>query len=236
MSRVEVPRKFESAIGMGSRLVAIVLLGLPMSALGKSSTLAQQVEIAPEIVERMAKEKEVRRTCKVQICNAFAKPISGSPITSEVTKTWTQPEITSKVVGESYIWQYGHTQYTVKLSLERDVIAKAMADGGSVKFLEHLFICNVDDKDATKGKAFTVTLTFTPSITFEKGQAKSVTMDPVKTKGSTLASAAVSSLMTVDCYLRVDKVSGIVSRAAANEINDFLYSKCEEDGVDIARK
>jgi len=230
MSRVEVPRNFESAIGMGSRLAAIVLFGLPVSALCESSALAQQAEVAPEIVERMAKEKEARRTCKVQICSAFAKPAAGSPIACEVTKTWTQPEITSKVVGGSYIWQYGHTQCTVKLSLDRDLISKAMADGSnSVKFPEHSFICNVDDKDAAKGKAFTVTLTFTPSITFEKGQAKSVTMDLVKTEGSTLASAALSSLMTVD------KVSGIVSRAVANEINDFLYSKCKEDGVEIAR-
>jgi hypothetical protein len=88
--------------------------------------------------------------------------------------------------------------------LDRDLIAKAMADGSnSVKFPEHSFICNVDDKDATNGKAFTVTLTLTPSVAFEKGRAKSVTLDPVKTEGSTLASAAVSSLMTVD------KVSGM---------------------------
>jgi len=31
-------------------------------------------------------------------------------------------------------------------------------------------------------------------------------------------------------------VSGFVSRAAVAEINKFLYEKCKEEGVEIARK
>ena len=218
----------KSEIGMVQRIARIAFLALPTFAFSNAQVFAQQTGVAPEILERMAKEKEARRTCKIEICTAFAKPAAGSPITCEVTKTWPQPDITSKVVGGSYVWQYGHTQCTVKLSLDRGLIAKAIAEGStSVKFPEHSFICNIDDKDATKGKAFTVTLSFTPSITFEKGQAKSVTLEPVKTEGSSLASAAVSSLMAVD------KVSGAVSRAAASEINEFLYTKCKEDGVEV---
>jgi hypothetical protein len=105
--------------------------------------------------------------------------------------------------------------------------AKAMTNANGVKFQEHTFVCNIDSKDGEKGKAFTVSLSFTPSISFENGRAKSVMLDGVKTEGSSLASAAVSSLMAVD------KVSGVVSRAATNEINDFLYSKCKEDGVEV---
>jgi len=210
------------------RIAILAFLALPTFAFTRAQVSAEQGGVAPEILERMAKEKEARRTCKIEICTAFAKPAAGSPITCEVTKTWPRPDITSKVVGGSYVWQYGHTQCTVKLSLDRGLIAKAIAEGStSVKFPEHSFICNIDDKDATKGKAFTVTLSFTPSITFEKGQAKSVTLEPVKTEGSSLASAAVSSLMAVD------KVSGAVSRAAASEINEFLYTKCKEDGVEV---
>jgi len=202
-----------------------------MLALITGSAFAQQVDVAPEIVERMAKEKEARKACKVEICTAFAKPGAGGPITCEVTKTWTRPEITGKVVGGSYVWQYGHTQCTVKLSLDRSLIAQAIAEAKvTVKFPEHTFVCNVDDKDPTKGKAFTVTLRFTPAVTFENGEAKSVALEPVKTEGSAVASAAATSLMAVD------KVSGVVSRAATGEINDFLYSKCKDDGVEISRK
>ena len=67
-------------------------------------------------------------------------------------------------------------------------------------------------------------------VAFENGQAKSVTLEPVKIEGSSVASAAVTSLIAVD------KVSGLVSRAAAAEINAFLFEKCKEDGVEILRK
>src|SRR6516165_1636618 len=141
----------KSEIGMVQRIARIAFLALPTFAFSNAQVFAQQTGVAPEILERMAKEKEARRTCKIEICTAFAKPTAGSPITCEVTKTWPQSDITSKVVGGSYIWQYGHTQCTVKLSLDRGLIANAMADGGNtVKFPEHSFICNVDDKDAAK--------------------------------------------------------------------------------------
>ena len=92
------------------RIAKIGVLALPSLTFTSAQVSAEQAGVAPEILERMAKEKEARRTCKIEICTAFAKPVAGSPITCEVTKTWPQPDITSKVVGGSYVWQYGHTQ------------------------------------------------------------------------------------------------------------------------------
>jgi hypothetical protein len=95
---------------------------------------------------------------------------------------------------------------------------------------EHAFICNVEDKDPTKGQAFSVKIMVTPSVTFEDRNAKSLALGQVKTEGSTVASAAVASLVTVD------KVSGVVSRAAVSEFNKFLFEKCKDEGVEIAHK
>jgi hypothetical protein len=64
----------------------------------------------------------------------------------------------------------------------------------TVNFPEHTFICNVDDADPSKGRAFSVSATITPAIAFENGQAKSVALEPGKTEGSSAASAAVTSL------------------------------------------
>jgi hypothetical protein len=88
----------------------------------------------------------------------------------------------------------------------------------------------VDDKDAVKGLAFSMSVMITSAIGFENGQAKSVALEPIKTEGSAVASAAVASLMTVE------KVSGFVSRAAAAEINNFLFDHCKADGIEIVRK
>jgi hypothetical protein len=91
------------------------LLGAALTLLlTGAATSAEEPALSPEIVARMQKEKEARRACKIEICTAFAKPVSGAPITCDVTRTWTQQEITQKIVGGSYIWRYGHTQCTVK--------------------------------------------------------------------------------------------------------------------------
>lgn len=211
--------------------VPTVLLATAALAPTSVTAPAQQAEVAPEIVARMAKEREARRACKIDICTAFAKPGAGAPITCDVTGTLTKQEITTRVAGGSYVWRYGHTQCAVKLALDREMIAKAVKEAKTtVTFREHAFICNVDDADPTKGGAFSVTTTITPAIAFENGQAKSVTLGSVKTEGSAVALAAVTSLMAVE------KVSGFVSRAAVAEINTFLFEKCKEDGVEIARK
>jgi hypothetical protein len=217
------------------RLPAIAnvgLLGLSLLAGGSLAASAQQAaDLPPEMIARLAAEKEGRRACKVEICTAFARPGAGAPIGCEVVKTWTQKDIVDRIVGGSYVWRYGHTQCSVKLALDRDLIAKAMTEAKTmVSFPEHAFVCNVDDKDAGKGKAFSVTVKASPVIAFEKGEAKSVTLEPVKAEGSAVASAAVTSLMAMD------KVSGLVSKAAAAEINAFLFEKCKEDGIEIARK
>lgn len=214
-----------------SMLAKVTLVATHMLALGGVAASAQEPAVAPEVIARMDKEKAARRACKVEICTAFAKPGNGSPITCDVTKTWTRQEILGRVVGGSYVWGYGYTQCEVKVTLDRGLVAKAATDAkATVSFPEHAFTCNVDDKDPGKGKAFTVKVVVTPVATFEGGQAKSVSLDSVKTEGSTLASAAAASLMAVD------KISGVVSRAAAGEINRFLFESCKEEGIEIARK
>ena len=214
-----------AAVAGATLLLAPAILGLLGAVAG-----AQQSELPPEVIARLAAEKEARRACKVEICSAFAKPGSG-PINCEIIKSWTQKEIVERIVGGSYVWRYGHVQCSVKLALDRAPIGKAMTEAkATVSLPEHAFVCNVDDKEAAKGKAFSVTVKVSPVVSFENGEAKTVALEPVKAEGSSVASAAVTSLMAVD------KVSGMVSKQAAAEVNNFLFEKCKEDGVEIARK
>lgn len=213
-------RSVRSRVGLAS----IACLTLAGSASGQDAVDAK-------IVERMAAEKEARRACKVEVCKAFAQPGQGEPIECDVTKTWLKDEIFNRVVGGSYVWGYGHVQCTLKLKLDRGEIAKiASGTEGKAAFAEHAASCTVDDKDQSKGAAFSVKLSATPAVAFAKGEVTAVGMDPVKTEGSSVASTAVASL------LAVDKISGLVSKAAAGELNSFIYDKCATDGVTVARK
>jgi hypothetical protein len=203
---------------------------LPIVPFTTVAAFSQQADVPPELAARMAKEKEARHACKVEICSAFAKPGNGAPITCAVTKTWLQKDITAKVLGGSYVWHYGHMQCSVSINLDRVAIKSAATEPkATASFSEHAFTCVVDDKDPSKGQAFTVSIKVTPVIAFENGQAKSLALAPVKTEGSAMASAAVTSIMAVD------KASGFVSRTATAEINAFLFDHCKAEGIEIAR-
>lgn len=215
------------AISFGAILGSLIVMS---SGVSPAASQDAKADVSPELAARMAAEKDARRACKIDICKAIATPSTG-PIKCEVVKTWLKREITGRIVGGSYVWGYGDMQCTLSLDLDRAELAKTTADGASkATFAEQKVVCKVDDADASKGMAFEVKLSATPVVSFEKGEAKSVDLQSIKTEGSSVASAAVSSIMAVD------KVSGLISRAAANEMNQFVYEKCKADGVEIKRK
>jgi hypothetical protein len=209
----------------------VVIATLLILSVARAGAAAQQPDIAPELLARMAKEKEARRACKVETCNAFAKPSPGPPIACDVTQTITQQEILSRIMGGSYVWRYGHVQCHVRASLDRGLIVKAMTEvKGTITLPEHTFICDIDDKDYAKGKAFSVKVMVTPVVSFEERAAKTAALEGVNAEGSTIALVAVASLMTFD------KASGVLSRAVVAEINKFLFERCKDEGIEILRK
>lgn len=192
---------------------------------------ADQPAVDPALAARMAKEKDARRSCQISICQAFAHPETGSPIACDMTKTWPREEILTKITGGSYIWGYGHLQCSIKLNLDRGAFAKAASDATAVVTLaEHKMSCNVGDKDPAKVSTLKTDVTITPKMTFAKRKVTAMSFGTVKTEGSAVASAAITSLMAIDA------VSGIVSRAATAELNDFFFTKCKEEGFEIVPK
>lgn len=188
-----------------------------------------QSDLPAELVKRLEAEKVARKACKTDICKAFASPGSGAPVSCSFTKTWLRDQITSRVVGGSYIWGYGHTKCTFNVNLDRGEVAKSRKpEAGKATFSEHTVVCDVDDKDPTKGVSFQMKSFMVPAVSFDKGIVTAVALDGLKTEGSTAASAALSSVMAFD------KVSGVVSKSLTKELNDFLTAGCKEEGIEIA--
>ena len=208
-----------------------VLAAILVAGSVEQTRAADDKAVPPELEKRMADEKAARRACKIEICKAFQSPTKGEPIGCNITKTWLRDDILGRIVGGSYVWGYGHVQCRFDLSLKREQLNGALkSDTGKVSLGPHTLSCDVNDKDDSKGKAFTVKVTMEPTATFEKGKAVEADLGSIKSEGSTVASAAVGSL------LAVDKVSGLVSRAVSDEVNTFIYEKCSHEGVEIAAK
>ena len=81
------------ACGSFAAASAIALL-LPLAV------QAQESGASSELTARMAKEKEDRKACKIEICKAFAAPSDGSVIGCTVTKTWLAADIQAGFLGD----------------------------------------------------------------------------------------------------------------------------------------
>ena len=175
----------------------------------------------------MAAEKEARRACKIEICKAFEKG-SGAPVACSFTKTWRRQDILARIVGGSYVWGYGHVQCKTDVKLDRDGAGKALHEAeASLALGAHQLNCSVEDKDTSKGEAFKVRVSLSPTLAFKGGKVNGVDFGSIETDGSSLASAAITSAMAIE------KVSGAISSAAAAEMNEFLFEKCNADGIKL---
>ena len=188
-----------------------------------------EVPVSPELVERMAKEKEARKACKIDICNAFAKPdASAGPIQCDMTKTWVASTIQTRILGDRLSWPWGHAQCSAKVNIDRGQVAGVMTKPeGTLELEKHTINCQLDQKDASKGAAYKVQLSIKPKVTFVKGKATKVSMNWSDIKAPTLAKAAIWSATSMDSML------GVLSGGVVKEINSSLYEKCKDEGITL---
>jgi hypothetical protein len=207
---------------------AVVFLASSMPA---SISIAQDAGASPEIVARMAKEKEDRKACKAEICKAFAQPSDGQAITCGVTKTWLASEIQAGFLGDRLTWPWGHAQCNTTLELDRAVLKQAaLEQKAEIKLKRHDISCKLDSKDPKQGTAYDLKLSIEPVVTFEGGKATKVDMGWGKIEAPVLAKSAIWSATAVDSNFSV------ISNGVVKEINAFLFDKCKEVGIQITQR
>ncbi|ADP69754.1 hypothetical protein Rvan_0472 [Rhodomicrobium vannielii ATCC 17100] len=185
--------------------------------------------IAPELAERMAKEKEDRKTCKLEICKAFAEAKSGAPISCNVTKTWLGSDIQAGYLGDKLTWPWGHALCSAHIDLDRDAIAEvASKPSGTLKLKKHDITCKLDNKNPAEGSAYDVKLSIEPVVTFENGRATKAELNWGTIEAPLLAKTAIWSATAVDANFSV------IANGVVKEINAFLGVKCKEEGFNIA--
>jgi len=185
--------------------------------------------VAPELAARIAKEKEDRKACKIEICRAFAEAKGGAPITCSVTKTWLGSDIQSGYLGDKLTWPWGHAQCSAQIELDRNAIAEvASKPNGTLKLKKHDITCKLDNKDPSQGSAYDLKLSIEPVVTFEKGRATKAELHWGTIEAPLLAKTAIWSATAVDANFSV------IANGVVKDINAFLGTKCKEEGIDIA--
>jgi hypothetical protein len=187
-------------------------------------------DVSPELTARMAKEKEDRKACKIEICKTFATPSDGPAITCTVTKTWPAGEIQEKFLGDRLTWSWGHAQCNAAIDLDRKAIAEAASKpSATIKLKKHVITCKLDHKDPKEGTAYDLSLSIEPAVTFENGKAVKAEMNWGPIEAPILAKTAIWSATAVDANFSV------IANGVVNEINFFLTDRCKEVGIDVKR-
>ncbi len=190
--------------------------------------LVDEGTITQALADRVLSEKEARSACKKEICELFAEGgATDGAVTCEVTKTWLRQELTKSVLGDRLDWPYGNAQCKTKLNLDRKSIAQLrQGGGGSYTLPDHNMACVLENQDG--GEAYNVSFNIAPTITFENGKATDAEMNWGDIEGSTLASTAIWSAV------KADSLFGVIDSIAVEQVNAFVFRKCQDVGVNIA--
>jgi hypothetical protein len=205
----------------------VCMSGLLISA---GQAMAEDASVSPELTARIAKEKEDRKTCKAEICKAFAQPGDGPAIACTVTKTWLAAEIQAGFLGDRLTWPWGHAQCTALMELDRKAIAEAaQKPSATIKLKKHNIACKLDHKDSKDGAGYDLKLSIEPTVTFENGKATKAAMGWGTIEAPVLAKTAIWSATAADSTFSV------IANGVVRQINAFFYDKCKEVGVEIKR-
>jgi hypothetical protein len=195
----------------------VIAAAVAISAAGAAAQEADQA-----LMERMAKERADRHSCKVAICDiARNRKADGPDVSCSVVKTWTAAELKDQVLKGRLDWPWGHAQCKADVRLERKMLAKAL-DGGTLeaKLAKHAVTCTLDQKGGAD--KYSISFAITPTVTFAGGKATRATLNWSDIKGSALAKGAVWSAATLD------NNTGLFETATVEAINAFFGEKCDE--------
>jgi hypothetical protein len=177
----------------------------------------------------MDKEKADRRGCKVAICDiARNRKAEGPDVSCNVVKTWTASELKDRVLKGRIDWPWGNTQCQANITLQRSMLAKALA-GATVeaKLAKQAVNCTLDQKDGTDKHS--ISFAIVPTVTFSGGKATKASLNWSEIQGSALAKGAVWSAATLDNNV------GMFESATVEAINSFFSEQCDEVKDDLGK-
>ncbi len=190
--------------------------------------------IDPKIAARLASEKEARKQCKTDICKVFAdRKAAPGEITCDATKTWIDADISAQILAGYIDWPWGHAQCTAHVDLDREALAKLIAEpDATIKLKQHTLKCLVDKKggEGKEEDSYVLKLNVAPEITFKNGKATHVKLNWSDIEAPALLQGAIWSAKTLD------KTFDVLSGSAVKQINNFIYERCKEVGVEVAEK
>lgn len=197
-----------------------LLVSAPRTALAQDKTAEKPAAAATELTEDEKKEKELRKSCKIELCSAFkSKTQKGGEVACGVLKTWRKEQLAKMVSKGGVSWPWGAARCTANLKFQRDTLIKAMTTPEyELAIDKHDINCELD-RDADK---YTIKMEMSPKVQFKDGKAVKASLNWGKIDAPMLAKSALWSATAAD------NTFGVLQRTVVEDINDFIDVKCLE--------
>lgn len=206
----------------GLLAAALVVAGvamLPGQARAEEAAAATEA-LDPALKELLAKEKEIRKACKVEICGILdSKHGEGPDVDCHIVKTWPKSELSELIKKAQVDWPWGNTKCEAKIKIARKLLVSVVSEPKFVAELdEQTLACEIDRGPEKESYKFKVALA--PKITFEAGKA----VEAEARWGALEAPLVAKSVLWPATGL--DNQVNAIGGELVKTVNEFVGPKC----------
>lgn len=214
-------------------LALLLLAACLATVLPASSAVAEDTEAAteeavtdPALAELLAKEKEARKACKIEICSILlGKKPEGADVGCHIVKTWPKADITKLMKRTKVEWPWGNTTCNIDVKLKRSMLVSARTEPKyEAAFDEHQLSCDIA-RDGEEPYSFKIAMT--PNLTFENGKAT----EGYVTWGALEAPSVAKSVLWPATAL--DNKVNVLGGEVVKTVNELIDKKCLEVKDDL---
>ena len=172
--------------------------------------------------EILAKEKEARKACKVDICSILrGKKAEGADINCHVIQTWPKKALDEMLTKAHVSWPWSNVHCQTDVKLKRAMLVSAMTEPKyEATFDSHTLDCEIDRGAGAEKYTFKVALA--PKVTFEGGKATKAELQWGDVEAPMLAKGVIWPITGLD------NKTGMLSGQFVSMVNQFLEKKCDE--------
>ena len=218
--------KVRSLSGYPMKIIAACLTTLVCAVLATSPSRAEEAasteELAdPALVELLAKEKDARKACKIEICSILiGKKPAGADVGCRIVKTWPKADITKLMKRTKVEWPWGNTTCNIDVKLKRTTLVSARTEPKyEAAFDEHELACDIA-RDGEEPYSFKIAMT--PNLTFENGKAT----EGYVTWGALEAPSVAKSVLWPATAM--DNKVNVLGGEVVKVVNELIDNKCNE--------
>jgi hypothetical protein len=202
--------------------------GLLAAALAMPVGAALAEETAPATTgdkaldDLLAKEKEGRKACKIDICSALrSKTTAGADISCHVVQTLPKAALNKMLEKGHVSWPWENVHCQSDITMKRATLVSAMTEAKYVAAFDPTTVtCDISRGPSADKYVFKVSLT--PKVTFEAGKATAAELQWGEIDAPLLAKGVIWPITGID------NKTGMLSGQFTAIVNEFTTKKCDE--------